>query len=170
MKIEIKKTKLKDGCAIVDYVKTDHDGKQTSVSEELPYLVHPDLKNAMTSLVPHLAKICDLREGDAIGEDITDCHSESFAYIEVTAFVVSGNDDESRGVVLIGTKKIGNKKLNLVSPFTKFQDEFEPYEFESELYHAVKLAQEEAKAYVFEGKHVAKQLEFSFDGHEDDLE
>lgn len=166
MKTKIHKIKLKDGCAIVDYDEVTDEGKIIEVSKKCPFLITEDFKTALDKFKSHLAKICDLKEGDLIGDDLTQFDHDSMECLKVTGLVISGSD-EHEGVVIIGQKTIGTKVLNLVSPFTKFTDENDSYKYEHELYEDAVHAAYEAELYLFEGKYAVKQLELFGEDTED---
>lgn len=158
MKTKIHKIKIKDGCAIVDYDEVSEEGKVTEVTKKCPYLVTDDFKNALDRFKAHLAKICDLKEAGWISDEDLSYEKETLETIKVTGIVISGSD-ESEGVVIIGQKEIGSKVLNLVSPFTKFTDDHEPYPHEHQLYEDAIHACYEAELYLFENKVAVQQLE-----------
>lgn len=158
--IEILKAKItKEMTLEVEYEEHISDDTINEVSKKCDNLVHDDLKNAFADLKPHLALICDLKEG--IRLDISDYDAEQLASIEVTGIVVTHGDQA--GVTLIGKKRIGNKVLNLVAPFTKYTDEQDPYEHADELSSSVDICVNEVQLYLTEGKAAAKQQQIDFD-------
>lgn len=168
MNIHIRKIKIKNDLPSITYERTEDDGKKTTVEECGPYLVHGDFRDAMNALAPHLAKICDLRESDVIGEDIGDCDMENFSCFVISGITVSGDDDQE-GCCIVGQKRIGQKVLNLVTPFQKFEDEYDGYPFKEELREAVINTEREAVLYM-EGKHATGQMEMEFEEHGEDLD
>jgi len=83
----------------------------------------------------------------------------------VTGFVIGGDDEEQRGVTLIGRRTLkGNRVLNLVAPFIKFSDE--DYADVADLAELVAGAEAEALEYL-NGKiapDAQMSLEFDVDG------
>lgn len=67
--------------------------------------------------------------------------------------------------ISIGQKKLSNRKvLNLVMPFTKYDDEAKPYKFSSDLHSDVSILLNEVEEYL-NGKHApASQMSIAFEG------
>ena len=166
MKTKITKINIKDGCANISYNEIADDGKITKVGKECPYLVTDDFTKALAKFKAHLAMICDLKETTLVGDDFSEFDPEDMGNIKITGIVISGSE-ENEGVVIVGQKEIGNKVLNLTSPFTRFTDEHEPYAYEHELYEDAVHACYEAELYLFEGKVAVKQLELFGEETED---
>ena len=83
--------------------------------------------------------------------------------LEVTGYTIGG-EDESRGVTLIGKRFLkSNKVLNLNSPFTKFDDENEPYQFAFELEQSIQACEYEVNEYLFNKKWKVVQQELPFE-------
>jgi hypothetical protein len=95
-------------------------------------LVHDDLVKAFAKLKSHLVIICDLREGDGLEPGKFDPELQ-LTNFKVTGFTIGGEDDH-QGVTLTGQKELsGGKILNLNSPFTKYLDENDKYEYGHDL-------------------------------------
>lgn len=158
--IFIKKAKL----TAVGYLEVDYDrsvmvdGKsiKIEVSEKPKWDPHSDLLNRFAGLRIHLVRLCeqvkDLPESEG---DLNQLLSD----YKVTGFVVGGSD-EHEGVTLIGRKALkGNRVLNLVSPFTKWEDEHNPYSGSLDLSSKVADAAAEVKEYLAGKKAPSLQLE-----------
>lgn len=132
--ITIKKAKIKNEVLEVEYTE-EINGNSNTVKKECEALVHDDLKNAFVALDEHLVALC-----------------EQDAECTCTGFSIGGHD-EHEGITLIGRRELANNRiLNLVSPFTKFNDEFAPYSGSGEMEDAIGLCKEEIHKYLFDGK------------------
>lgn len=111
---------------------------------------HSDLKDAFRELDYHAALLCEQCETK---EDAVVGHTK------VTGFTIGGSD-ENEGVTLVAQRTLSNGKvLNLVSPFTKWEDD---YKHQSDLYGDVAIAMHECIAFI-NGKHEpSPQLEIQF--------
>lgn len=70
----------------------------------------------------------------------------------------------ARGVTVTGKRFLKSSKvLNLNTPFTKFNDENEQYDFQFELEQAVEQCDFEVREYLFNKKWKVVQQEFSFE-------
>lgn len=168
MTIKVTKAKVKNSQLELAYNRIDSNNSATvEVTEKLPYIVHPDLTTTFIKLRKHLAKLCDLREGDILKEDnFEEFPAEELSNLFVTSFTVSG-DDESEGVVITGGKKlVSGKIINLNTPFTRFTDEVDPYLFESDLFVDIQGCIYEIEEYL-KGKFAVKQMEIPFGGDPD---
>jgi len=118
-------------------------------------LVHPDLIDAFNGLIWFMVDICEL-------PNVKKDKDGSWGPYKVTGFVISGMDDQE-GVVLIGQKKLaGNRVLNIITPFVKFENENEPYSNGLKLRHAIDTATDEVLAFI-NGKSTITQLELELD-------
>lgn len=170
--ITIKKAKLRGGCMEIEYTKrielSEEHSTSSTITESCSAMAHADLIEAFNELTGHLAMICDLRESEHVdfgkpGLPI------GLNKISVTGFTIGGSD-EHEGCVLIGQKKLGSKVLNLVTPFIKWEDEYDPYEYSKFLYNAITNCMREVELYIG-GKAAAIQTEMNFpedDKAEDD--
>lgn len=163
METIIKKAKLKDGCLIVELVEWFKD---ESISNEVVKtcgsLIHQDLQDAFNGLKLHLVKICDLKFAEVIDRhEIGDFDMTLLDEYNITGFSIGGNN-ENEGVTIIGNKKLrSGKVLNICAPFTKFQDEFMPYELETFLRESVDNCIYEVECYL-KGKTAIIQTEMDF--------
>lgn len=159
MKTTIKGVKLTKGRTLSPTYsqKLDDGTERIYKNVECDQLYHDDMAKAMARIKPHLAVICDLKEMDMI-TDIHDSQNEALNGLVVTGFTISGSED-NEGVSIIGTKKIADKVLNLISPFTEFDSD---YQYGSELAEAIEACIFETGEYLFNGKYAIKQLELEF--------
>lgn len=135
------------------------DGTSRSNSLTCDQLYHDDVTKVFDKLKPHLAKICDLREFDTL-VDINDHENEILAdKILIHGIDISGSFD-AEGIVIHGSKMIGDKLLKLDSPWAGFEDD---YEFGAELAELAEAIRFEAKEYLFNGKYAIKQQEIEFE-------
>lgn len=133
------------------------------VSKKCSQIVHADLRAALERLKLHLVVVCEQPEAGMIDfESIHEFNLEQLDKYIVTGYVVGGND-ESAGVTIIGQKLLkSGSVLNLISPFTKFEDT-ENYAFAGELYADIQACNWEVSEYLFGEKWGIKQTEFDFD-------
>lgn len=137
------------------------------VTKKCADLAHDDLLKALEGLIPHMVKICDFRGSDLVDRDSIDNIDgilESLRTLncdyEITGFSIGGADDKE-GVTLIGCRVFeSGKVLNIVTPFTQYQDE--DYKLGSELADAIERCVFETYEYLFNGKVAYKQLEMDF--------
>lgn len=111
-------------------------------------LVDDDLLHAFDLLRPHLAIICD--QVEANGKTLYELDDEPNALdnFKVISFSIGGSG-EHEGVTLSGYKRLrGGRVLNLNSPFTKYLDENEPYEYAEELNQLINHCSNEVLAYL----------------------
>lgn len=169
-KRRIRKAKLKNRSLEVELtetISTEQGDVTNEVIMKCAGLAHDDLKKAFDRLSLHMIVICDLRKSEMIDQSTFDSEDiDDFNDYEVKGFSLGG-EDEHEGVVLIGSRKFkSGKVLNIVTPFTRFADENDPYDFESELYNDIQAAVYEVEQYLFEGKYAIKQLELGFEDAE----
>lgn len=130
--ITIKKAKINSvGYLEVEYSeKITSEDKQTltfETSRKCNYDPHQDLKDAFAGLRLYLVELCEQANPFEIPED-EEQRNEFLANYKVTGFVIGGSD-EHEGVTLIGRKMLAhNRVLNLISPFTKWEDEHNGYD------------------------------------------
>lgn len=138
----IKKSKLNS----VGYLEVEFEQKVVSeenetftieAAQKCTWTPHPDLFILLDKLKPHLAVLCEQVENMleiASYEEAFAVPHPMLSKLKVTGFTIGGSD-EHEGVTLIGRRMLaGNKVLNLVSPFAKWEDEHNGYE------HAYDLA------------------------------
>lgn len=156
--MEILKAKVtKDNTLTASY--RDENGTTTVEGKNL---VTNDLKDAFSALTAHLAFLCEQKEADG-KEFLEDLPKDIDKKLEVTGYTIGG-EDESRGVTLIGKRFLNsNKVLNLNSPFTKFDDENEPYQFAFELEQSIQACEYEVNEYLFNKKWKVVQQELPFE-------
>ena len=156
--MEILKAKItKDNTLTASY--RDENGTTTLEGKNL---VTNDLINAFGALVAHLAFLCEQKEADG-KKFLEDLPKDIDKKLEVTGYSIGGEDD-SRGVTLTGKRFLKtNKVLNLNSPFTKFCDDNEQYEFAFELEQAIAACEYEVNEYLFNKKWKVVQQELPFE-------
>src|SRR3546814_638401 len=108
MQTRIKKAKIKDDLLEAHWDENHEDGVIDDAQKKGNHLIHGDLRTAFDALRPHLAKLCDLREGDVIKKNIENVHEEAFSHIKISGFTISGEGEEE-GVTISGSKRFGNK-------------------------------------------------------------
>lgn len=151
MQKQITKAKVKEGS--VEATFTFHIDAGTELirgdgTQVCNWPPHPELKAAMQRLVPHLIVLCEQMEHPIEIGDFSERQLEPYT---VTGFSIGGSD-EHEGVTLVGQRRLqGNRVLNLVAPFTKWESEHEPYYFADDLSDAVMKASFEIKL-ALEGK------------------
>lgn len=155
--MNITKVKItKENTLTVTYRDTD----ENIVTVEGKNIVHSDLKAAFGQLVGHMAILCELREAkeDSMPDELKDLNT-----VEVTGYSIGGTD-EDEGVTLIGKRFLKSKKvLNLIAPFTKFNNENEEYPHDFELLSAIEACNYEAEQYLTAKKWAIVQQELPFD-------
>lgn len=153
----IRKAKItKDNTLTATYM--DETG---AVTVEGKNLVTKDLVRAFSSLIPHMAFLCELKEADG-KESLDELPGEICDIIEVTGFA-KGGDGDSAGVTLTGKRFLKtNKVLNLNAPFTKLVDDTEDYSFQFELEQAIEECCYEVNEYLFNKKWAVVQQELPF--------
>lgn len=167
----IKKAKLNS----VGYLEIEFEQKITSEDNEIftiesaqkcTWSPHNDLLVCLDRLKPHLAVLCEqvetMLEIDSYAEMLTTPHP-ILAKLKVTGFTIGGSD-EHEGVTLIGRRVLaGNRVLNLVSPFCKWEDEHNGYSNAYELAVIIQDLQEEVRMYLDGKKAPAAQLSLEFE-------
>ena len=155
--MEIRKAKItKDNTLTATYM--DETG---AVTVEGKNLVTKDLVRAFSSLIPHMAFLCELKEADG-KESLDELPGEICDIIEVTGFA-KGGDGDSAGVTLTGKRFLKtNKVLNINAPFTKLVDDTEDYSFQFELEQAIEECCYEVNEYLFNKKWAVVQQELPF--------
>ena len=157
--MDIIKAKItKENTLVVTY----RDEDENTVTVDGKNLVHKDLVAAFKELTGHMAILCELREAkeDSIPDDLKNLSS-----VEVTGYSIGGTD-EDEGVTLIGKRFLKSKKvLNLIAPFTKFDNENEEYPYAFTLMQAIDACNYEAEQYLTAKKWAVVQQELPFDGN-----
>lgn len=166
--ISVKKAKLKDRSLEVNLEETITTPGGGSVTNEIlkkcNTLVHDDLIAAFDRLKVHMVKACDFKKSELITPNsIEDFDLSLLSDYRIKGFSIGGEDD-NEGVVLIGSREFASGKvLNIITPFIRYADEVDPYEFAPELADAINAAVYEVEQYLFEDKYAIKQLEIPFD-------
>ena len=156
--MDILKAKItKDNTLVATY--KDENGTTTVEGKNL---VTNDLKRAFSMLVPHMAFLCEQKEAEnRLSLDELPDNIETI--LDVTGYTVGG-DGDSKGVTVTGKRFLKSSKvLNLNTPFTKFNDENEQYDFQFELEQAIEQCDFEVREYLFNKKWKVVQQEFSFE-------
>lgn len=155
--MEITKVKItKENTLTVTYIDTD----KNTVTVDGNNIVHGDMKAAFKNLVGHMAILCELREAkeNSLPDELKDLST-----VEVTGYSIGGTD-EDEGVTLIGKRFLQSKKvLNLIAPFTKYNNDNEEYPFAFELMNAIEACNYEAEQYLTAKKWAIVQQELQFE-------
>lgn len=159
-KNEIKKVSIKNDRCIVSFNETA-GAELNVVSKECGAVIHKDLVQAMNRLKVHLVVLTEQTEVSIITHaSIDDFDLTLLDKYVITGYTIGGTD-ENEGVTIVGQKLLkSGKVLNLVVPFTKYEDE---YDFSSELGQDVANCTYEVKEYLFNDKFGIKQAELEFD-------
>jgi hypothetical protein len=157
--IEIKKVKMNNDSSLTvnfDEVITGETPIVNKFTRDGGGKAHADMKVALNALNVHLMLLTEQAKTKT---------ANTLESISVTGFVIGGDDEEQRGVTLIGRRTLkGNRVLNLVAPFIKFSDE--DYADVADLAELVAGAEAEALEYL-NGKiapDAQMSLEFDVDG------
>ncbi|WP_281962453.1 hypothetical protein [Bacteroides nordii] len=135
---------------------------EDTVTIEGKNLVHKDMKAAFDDLIPHLAFLCEQKEADG-KESLDELSEDIFSTFEVSGYSIGGTD-ESEGVTLVGKRFLKTKKvLNLIAPFTMFNNENEEYEHAFDLQQAIEACKYEVEQYLTAKKWAVVQQELPFD-------
>lgn len=185
MSIQIKKSKLKNSYFLeAEYSETIHDGT-TNVKKDCNAPVHIDLKLVFRKLDIHLALLCEqaktkgeelLTISEAFPDDelmrtadpteeyrCTKTDWDIISKISCSGFSIGGSGD-SEGVTIFGVRELSNgKKLNIVSPFTRWDDD---YTYAFDLAQIVEECKGEVYLYLFENKHQPETQLDMFDEEE----
>lgn len=172
---ELIKIKIKDSTEVeMAYVETykildQEEFSNSAVQRTCDYLPHADLLFAMNMFVPHMLMINEMFYiSDSDKEQIMSQHKDGivpFLETKTTEFLqkhfVSGitisGDNEHRGVTIIGGKRLkGNKVLNLITPFMKFESD--DYAYGAELGACLSYLEKECWEYLNGKSSQAKQL------------
>lgn len=138
-----------------------------TVTIEGKNLVHKDMKAAFDDLIPHLAFLCEQKEADG-KESLDELSEDIFSTFEVSGYSIGGSD-ESEGVTLVGKRFLKTKKvLNLIAPFTMFNNENEEYEHAFDLQQAIEACKYEVEQYLTAKKWAVVQQELPFDENTSD--
>lgn len=169
--ITIKKAKLNG----VGYLELDYDERMTNeagenftieASKKCTWDPAPELLEIFDELKPHLAALCEQEEMMSIqlweSANMGTPHP-ILSKMKVTGFVIGGSD-EHEGVTLIGRRILaGNRVLNLISPFTKWDDEHNSYEYSLELGQIISRLQHECELYLGGKMRPSTQMKLDFE-------
>lgn len=137
-----------------DNKKIGDDYVTIEMSAKPKWEPHSDLLNEFKKLRPHLVRLCE--EGE-----VPEAEEERESYLSnfrVTGYVIGGKD-EHEGVTLIGRKELSNGRiLNLVAPFTKWEDEHNPYDHVWQLHADIEDCSVEVVNYLGGKKQPSPQL------------
>jgi hypothetical protein len=169
----IKKAKLNS----LSYMEVEYENKFVThedetfiveATEKCSWPPNNDLLVCLDRLKPHLAVLCEQVENMLEIESYQGAFETPhpiLAKLKVTGFTIGGSD-EHEGVTLIGRRILaGNRVLNLVSPFCKWEDEHNGYANSYELAVLIKDLQEEVCLYLEGKKAPAVQLSLEFENH-----
>lgn len=157
--MKITKAKItKDNTLVASYKNENDD----NVTIEGKNLVHKDLRAAFNALVPHLAILCEQKEADGVIL-IEKFPEDAFSTFDASGYSVGGSD-ENEGVTIVGKRFLkSNKVLNLVAPFTMYNNENEEYQHAFELQQAIDACNYEVEQYLTAKKWAIVQQELPFD-------
>lgn len=158
---EFKKIKLESTIGIrleyTERVTTEKDGETFTDSSEFTLVkykeVHPDLKACFDKLKPYVLNLCE------ITDEVDSADTILLGKIKVTGVTIGGSD-EHEGCTLIAQRILKHGKvLNLITPFMKWEDEYNGYDHSYEVAGIVRELQHECELYL-SGKYAPeKQLE-----------
>jgi hypothetical protein len=171
---ELMKLKVKDDVIEMAYSEMYQlpGQEELSLSEVVRVCHHPahqDLRYALDCFVPHLLLINEIffldemdkseilsEQSTGVQGFVSDRGKEYLSKHFVSGIVISG-DGEHRGVTIIGGKRLkGNKVLNLITPFVKFEDD--NYSYGLELGSCLRNLEKEAWLYLNGKSSAGKQL------------
>jgi hypothetical protein len=142
--VKLQKASIKDGMFLtVKYEETTATSTDT-YTRECTSIIHDDLKEAFSRLSPHIEDICELSNHE---------------HVKAKGFTIGGAGDHE-GVCIIGSSDLTMGTLNLVTPFVKWDSDYENI---SELGEIIDDCKNEVIAYLFEDKHAPEaqqKLEF----------
>jgi hypothetical protein len=165
LKKTIKKVAIAKGRTLqVQLTESVDDGTFRDVVMKCDQLYHADMETQIERLKPFLADICDQRERDLLA-DLNDVDNDCLENYEVTAVSISGST-EAEGVVISGTRRIGDSVLKLESPMVELSEEYNHAELLGEIIEAIRF---EASEYLFNGKYAIKQQELPFPEEKDEF-
>lgn len=163
VKIKVKKAKVsKGGCVEASY--TDSDGNEITIKGKNK--CHPDMRKALTDLVPFFADITEQKEADSIDWDNLDSeeNTDRLKKIEVTGVSIGG-DETNKIITLTGKRTlVTGRILNLNSPGIELDSETFDWEHTDDFDIAVKGFFYEVEQYIVNRKwEVVQQSLFSDD-------
>lgn len=143
------------------------NGAGDTVTVQGANIVHPDMKNAMNQLIPHLALLTEQREASGrnlkqIQKDrITDDGADSvFKRLAVDTVTLSGKGQE---VTISGSRiLLTGSVIAVASPRVNITDD-EQYQYNDDLALAIEAVRYEAKEYVEENKWGMREAKIEFE-------
>lgn len=124
-------------------------------------LIHSDLKDSMSALVPHLINICEQKEYPVKEKDMgLDAISlkEKFDKYFIEGFAIHGSGDDE-AVSVFGNKLLQFGSISLTSPAITCHAD---YDYINEFFEIIESCKYEASLYI-EGKFAAKQQVMDFE-------
>lgn len=166
LKKTIKKVAIAKGRTLqVQLTESVDDGTFRDVVMKCDQLYHADMETQIERLKPFLADICDQRERDFL-ESLNEVDAPCLDNYEITAVSISGSS-EAEGVVISGTRRIGDSVLKLESPMVELSQDYKHAELLGEIIEAIRF---EASEYLFNCKYAIKQQELPFPEEKDEYE
>lgn len=165
MEYKIKKAKIKKMSLEVEMEEIIFPENASPITNDVTkksdQLIHEDLRAAFDKLKPHLVLICEQKYAKELSQmqDLKSFDVNLLDNIQISGFVIGGDDNS--GVTIIGSKNIDLGTLNIISPFVKYDSD---YQHGNELAIAIDACVYEVEQYLFEGKCAVKQMELPFDG------
>lgn len=154
--MEIQKVKItKDNTCVVVFSNSDGD----NITFQGGNIIHKDLREAMSALVPHLAVLTEQRE--AYNRNLMEVRAveDLSVRLSVSAISISG-DSLDTGITITGSRSLQTGKvLNLNTPVAMLDGETDRYEYADDLYQLVENIKYEVKQYVEQKKWAVKQGE-----------
>lgn len=154
--MEIQKVKItKDNTCVVVFSNPDGD----NITFQGGNIIHKDLREAMSALVPHLAVLTEQRE--AYNRNLMEVRAveDLSVRLSVSAISISG-DSLDTGITITGSRSLQTGKvLNLNTPVAMLDGETDRYEYADDLYQLVENVKYEVKQYVEQKKWAVKQGE-----------
>lgn len=171
MHIEIKKAKIKRKIFLAYEYKQTVEGTQNEISTSSNAPIHPDLEEKFNALAPHFAflteEITKTEAKTIIEKGDEDALEELLKKFRVTGLSISDSGGEE-GVVITGNKTLETGKVvNFNTPFTKYYDDMDGYEYGEQLSEVVDALKSEVLEYMDGKQAQSNQLEmFGEDGDE----
>lgn len=184
--IRITKISIKNGVADIGFdlafIVPGHDGLDGSDPQEPievkhgltlkgTNIIHPDFADAIAMLKSHYAILADFPESRQGGlilspQEIED-NPELLEKIFVTGLTIGG-DGDSEGAVMVGNRiNYRGRTHNFVTPFEKYEDANDQYQFAIEWAHVIGHCQDEALLYI-KGKVAPSAQKDLFEQDDDD--
>lgn len=168
--IEIKRVSIVKNITLNFEAEEHENGTINKIKKECGHPIHDDLRNAMNRLSVHMALLTEIIELQT-KLNIDEYTSGVIDKLEITGISLGGSDDNA-GVTIVGKRKLrGNKVLNLITPFQKFEDDLsESYPYQDQLYADVCDIIDEVNQYITGKYGQGAQVEMKFDTPDQDEE